>query len=84
MRYGNNKRIKSNMLSTEVKRSLAAKIQRLLQSIDDDELPEGEIQFILHVDGEEDWSWANIRNNGASHIPAPNVLIRNITKDHSK
>jgi hypothetical protein len=76
--------MKNNMLSPEMKRHLATKIQRLLQNIVDDELPEGEIQFILHVDGEEDWSWANIRNNGASHIPVPNVLIQNITKSHSK
>lgn len=32
----------------------------------------GEIQFLLHVDGAESWSWADIRNNGAVSDPAVN------------
>ena len=36
------------MLSTKVKEELSQKIQAMLQEIDDEELPDGEISFILH------------------------------------
>jgi len=67
------------MLSTKVKQEIAAKVQEILQSVEDDELPKGEINFLLHVDGAEDWSWANIRNSGRRDIPAPRVLVGNET-----
>lgn len=67
------------MLSSEVKRYIANSVQAILQKVKDDELPEGEINFILHIDGAEDWSWANIRNNSARDAPVPNVLIQNLT-----
>lgn len=67
------------MLSTYQKRVLARKVQDLLQEIDDDELPlQGEIHFILHIDGAEDWSWANIRNEQDKLLPVPNELIGNL------
>ena len=51
------------MLSTKVKQEVSMKVQAILQEIVDGELPlVGEISFILHVDGAESWSWANIRN----------------------
>jgi hypothetical protein len=31
-----------------------------------------EIQFRLHVDGAEPWSWADIQNNGAVPVPTVN------------
>jgi len=45
------------------------------------ELPkESEIKFILHVDGAETWSWANIRNNGSQGAPpVPKILDRNMS-----
>ena len=67
------------MFSSKQKREIAMKVQAILQETAHDELPEGEIQFILHVDGAEDWSWANIRNSGARDIPVPHVLIRNMS-----
>ncbi len=67
------------MLSQQVKKELSEKIQALLQEIQDDELPSGEINFILHVDGKEDWSWANIRNYSAKNNPVPNVLVQNLS-----
>jgi len=65
------------MLSPKVKKELSEKIQSLLQSVEDNELPSGEIDFLLHVDGAIDLSWCNIRNLSNRDIPAPKSLIRN-------
>ena len=60
------------MFSVREKRDIADKIQRILRETRHPELPEGEIRFTLHVDGAEDWSWADIQNNGAVATPAVN------------
>lgn len=68
------------MLSPRMKSLIAKEIQELLQSVQDDELPtNGEIHFILHVDGKEDWSWANIRNTSDRDLPVPQAIVRNLT-----
>ena len=72
------------MLSTKNKIALAEAIQAMLQTIKDDELPEGEINFILHIDGKEGWSWANIRNSSHRELPVPSVLIQNLTNKSTK
>ncbi len=54
------------MFSPDMKTMIAEKVQKILQEIDHSELPVGEINFLLHVDGAASWSWANIRNNGAA------------------
>jgi len=59
------------MFSIAQKRRIADEIQKLLRATEHPELPEGEIQFTLHVEGAEPWSWADISNNGA--VPAPAV-----------
>jgi hypothetical protein len=59
------------MFSIQQKRSISDKIQQILKETKHPELPDGEIQFHLHVDGAEPWSWADIKNNGA--ITNPNV-----------
>jgi hypothetical protein len=61
------------MFSIALKKEISEKIQKILQETNHDELPEGEIKFILHVDGAEDWSWANITNN-SQNIPVPMIL----------
>ena len=66
------------MFSIQLKRIIATKVQSVLQGIAHDELPDGEIQFILHVDGAESWSWANIRNNGNCDVPVPDALVQNL------
>jgi hypothetical protein len=53
------------MFSVRQKRHIADQIQRLLRETGHPELPAGEINFHLHVDGAENWSWADIKNNGA-------------------
>lgn len=59
------------MFSVAQKRKIADEVQRILRETGHPELPAGEIQFRLHVDGAEDWSWADICNNGT--VPTPSV-----------
>lgn len=67
------------MFTPQQKQEIAKKVQHAIQQTLNDELPKGEINFILHVDGAEDWSWANIRNNSMRNVPVPDVLVRNMT-----
>jgi len=60
------------MFSVRQKREIADKVQAILRETEHPELPPGEIQFSLHVDGAESWSWADIRNNGAVTKPGVN------------
>lgn len=53
------------MFSVRQKREIADKVQAVLKETNHPELPQGEISFLLHVNGAESWSWADIRNNGA-------------------
>jgi len=69
------------MFSVQQKRKIADAVQRILRDTNHPELPEGEIQFHLHVYGAESWSWADIRNNGT--VPDPNINPWNERQDHS-
>jgi len=60
------------MFSVRQKREIAGKIQLLLKETQHPELPEGEIEFSLHVNGAEPWSWADITNNGRIINPSVN------------
>jgi hypothetical protein len=60
------------MFSINQKRQIADKVQEILRETNHPELPEGEIQFKLHVSGAESWSWADIQNNGAIKNPIVN------------
>ncbi len=60
------------MFCVQQKRDIADKVQRILRETQQQELPEGEIQFHIHVVGAESWSWADIQNNGAVLVPAVN------------
>ncbi len=59
------------MFSVQQKRDIADAVQRVLQDTKHPELPEGEVNFLLHVKGAQGWSWADIRNNGS--VPNPDV-----------
>ena len=61
------------MFSVQQKRQIADAVQRILRETGHPELPPGEINFHLHVDGAKPWSWADIRNNGAVSAPAINL-----------
>ena len=58
---------------------IADEVQKILKQVKDSELSKGEIPFILHIDGAEIWSWANIRNNRDRDKAVPDVLIQNLT-----
>jgi len=61
------------MFSVQQKRDISDAVQRILRSTNHPELPTtGEISFHLHIDGAKDWSWADIRNNGAVGDPGMN------------
>lgn len=61
------------MFSVKQKREIVNKIQIILRETNHSELPEGEIRFHIHVKGKEDWSWADIKNNGAVLNPGVNL-----------
>lgn len=63
------------MFSVNQKRSISQAVQSILRATNHPELPEGEINFSLHVDGAESWSWADIVNNG--RCPTPDVNPHN-------
>lgn len=60
------------MFSSQQKREIAEKVQEILKATQHPELPTGEITFALHVEGAENWSWADIRNNSAVINPGVN------------
>jgi hypothetical protein len=60
------------MFSVRQKREIADAVQKVLRDTGHPELPAGEIQFSLHVEGAAQWSWADIRNNGAVSTPGVN------------
>ena len=67
------------MFSVNQKRQIADAVQKILRDTNHPELPKGEIQFSLHVEGAEWWSWADIQNNGA--VTQPGVNPRNEMQD---
>lgn len=61
------------MFSVRQKKEISEGVQKLLRETNHPELPKGEIQFALHVDGAaESWSWADIVNNGRATNPSVN------------
>jgi hypothetical protein len=70
------------MFSVREKREIADKIQAVLRETNHPELPEGEIQFDIHVNGAEKWSWAIIRNNGS--VLNPDINPWNEAQDKHK
>jgi hypothetical protein len=67
------------MFSVAEKRQISEAVQAVLRATGHPELPDEEIRFILHVDGAESWSWANITNNGDT--PSPTVNPHNEQSD---
>lgn len=60
------------MFSIRQKREIADKIQSILRETNHPELPNDEINFHLHVDGAKNYSYADIKNNGAVKNPQIN------------
>lgn len=53
------------MFSVQQKREIADKVQQILRETNHPELPEGEIQFYLHIKDTKSWAWTKIKNNGS-------------------
>jgi len=70
------------MFSVKQKRKISEQVQKILRATEHPELPEGEIQFVLHVDGAQSWSWADIKNNGA--VTEPDVNPWNESQDKAE
>jgi len=68
------------MFSVRQKREISESVQNILRATNHPELPEGEIEFHLHVAGAEGWSWADIKNNGS--IATPSVNPHNEASDN--
>lgn len=58
------------MFSVQQKREISNAVQKILRSTNHVELPNHEITFMLHVEGAETWSYADIRNNGSIENPS--------------
>jgi hypothetical protein len=70
------------MFSVRQKREISEAVQKILRDTGHPELPDGEIEFQLHVQGVECWSWAVIQNNGA--VPNPGVNLYNELMDSQR
>jgi len=62
------------MFSVNQKREISRKIQEIIRETNHPELPKDEIKFQIHIDGAENWSWADIQNNGAVENPSVNPI----------
>ena len=51
------------MFSMEQKKQIADAVEKLLLSFDHPEMPKDQVSFTLHVEGENSWSWADIKPN---------------------
>jgi len=61
------------MFSVQQKRDISDAVQKILRATAHPELPTtGEVSFLLHVDGAESWSFADIKNNAAVGDPGVN------------
>lgn len=67
------------MFSVSQKRQIAEAVQQVLRNTGHPELPDGEIEFNLFVQGAEPWSWANTRNNGHEVNPGVTRTTRHRT-----
>ena len=51
------------MFSVYEKQYLAIKIEGLIKSLNHPEMDNTNIRFKIHIDGKENWSWADITDN---------------------
>ena len=62
------------MFSVQQKRDISDAVQKVLRDTNHVELPSGEISFLLHVNGAEGWSWADLKRN-AVEVSARSALV---------
>ena len=69
------------MFSVRQKREISDNVQKVLRETSHPELGKNEITFLLIVHGKENWSYAEIRNNGS--IKTPSINPHNEAMDYS-
>jgi len=75
------------MFSVKEKQHIANEIEKLLLSLNHPEMPKEKPDFHLRVDGEQGWSWANIKPNWTYGIKNPpsinpfNEVSRDLTRE---
>ena len=70
------------MFSVKQKREISKCVQETLRATNHSELPTGEIEFHLYVQGATAMSWADIRNNGV--VENPSINPHNEAQDKEK
>jgi len=53
----------NKMFSVSEKQYIATKIEELIRELNHPEMDNDNIRFNIHIDGKEDWSWADIKDN---------------------
>ena len=61
------------MFSVAEKRLIAQAVERVLLDLKHPEMPTVRPKFLLHVDGKESWSWADIEPNWTFDDRQPGV-----------
>lgn len=68
------------MFSVKEKQHIASAIEKTLLELNHPEMPKERPVFKIHIDGKEDWSWADIEPNwkyGADNPPSVNSFNEN-------
>lgn len=65
------------MFSVKQKQKIAEEIEKVLLSFNHPEMPKERPIFMLHVDGKEEWSWADITPNWIYEDKVPGVNPHN-------
>ena len=61
------------MFSRKQKNKIAEEVEKLLLSFNHPEMPKKKPRFLLHVEGKEAWSWADIEPNWKYEDKEPSV-----------
>ena len=59
------------MFSVKQKQFIASQVEKMLLGLDHPEMPKEKPMFTLHIDGKEEWSWADIKPNWTFGIDNP-------------
>ena len=74
------------MFSFEEKHKIAQVVENVIREINHPEMDNNNIQFQLHVEGKEGWSWADITENRKEYAPDSiwNENARRFVKEEKK
>jgi len=62
------------MFSIKEKRYIAGVIEKVILELKHPEMPEEKPNFLLHINGKEEWSWADIEPNWKFGIDNPPMI----------